>query len=168
MQFTIEREAIRKYFPLISRTAGVRTLMPVLENVLIQAQENQVTLMATNTENSCIINLDAEVKEGGKATFPAKLGNEILSSLSWSKEEFVEFNLKQEGLAVICGDTQFELPVLDPEEFPEISPVAEGDTCKIDFQIFKEAVRSVKFAVSSDVLKENLKGIFFKIFTIFE
>lgn len=161
MKFTALKDELKKNFQLCAKTADSRGLQPVLENVILKAgEDNVITLMSTNTEISTLITMKADVSEPGITSISAKIGSEILNSISWNKDENIDFSIEEDRLNMTSGDSNFSIPVISYEAYPEINPVSEGSSFKIGFNHLKNAVKCVKSAVSKDFLKENLKGIY--------
>jgi len=72
MEFKINRNTL---LDGIQKTLGIvekKTVIPILNNVFLQADTNKLKIIATDREISLISDYDAEVVEKGEITISAK------------------------------------------------------------------------------------------------
>lgn len=143
----------------ISRSVGVKATLPVLSNILLEAEGNQLKLSATNLEVGVIKVINAEVIEGGSITIPSKTLNEVVSSLSGL---LIEFYSEDEMLKIEAGKFKADLNGISASEFPAI-PKADNRGFMIPKGIFKETVPQVSFACAVDEGRPVLTGILTEI-----
>ncbi|MBR7156632.1 MAG: DNA polymerase III subunit beta, partial [Lentisphaeria bacterium] len=72
MKFTVKREKLQKALQKVSSIIGSRSMLPLLGNVLIEAEENMLKLCTTDLELRLSTELEAEVTEAGITTLPAR------------------------------------------------------------------------------------------------
>ena len=72
MKFTIPREALLKPLQLVTGVVERRQTLPVLANLLIQADENGLSLTGTDLEVEMIANCAVPVEQHGEVTIPAR------------------------------------------------------------------------------------------------
>ncbi|MFA8347138.1 DNA polymerase III subunit beta, partial [Vibrio cholerae] len=73
MKFTIERSHLIKPLQQVSGTLGGRASLPILGNLLLKVEENQLSMTATDLEVELIsrVTLEGEF-EAGSITVPAR------------------------------------------------------------------------------------------------
>jgi len=163
MIFECLQEYISKGLSIVNRAIPVKGSLPVLSNVLINAQNGKVKLVATNLETVITFSFGASVTEEGSITVPAKMFYEFISNLEPGKilinatnttlnlTSFPKSKAKFNGMASI----EFpEIPALDAEviEKFEISP-----------KILNSLVSHTFFSSSSDVTRPALTGTLINI-----
>ena len=72
MKFTIQREAILKPLQLISGVVERRQTLPILSNVLLKADADNLTLTATDLEVELVVSTGLDGTEPGSTTLPAR------------------------------------------------------------------------------------------------
>ena len=68
MKIKVAREKFLKALQRVNSIVGSRTMLPVLGNVLLKAEENTLSLTATDLEVRITTSLEAEVSATGEAT----------------------------------------------------------------------------------------------------
>ncbi len=143
----------------VSRSAGIKAALPVLSNILFEAENTSLKLSATNLEVGVIREIPAEVIEGGAITIPSKTLNEVISSLSGNQ---IELYTEGELLKIKSGKFNADLNGISASEFPAI-PQATNSGFEIPKDIFKQAIPQVSFASAVDEGRPVLTGILTEI-----
>ena len=65
MKFKINRDHFGSGLQLISNVVGMRKTMPILQNVLIEANDGQISLTTTNLDLGMKCSVKADVEEHG-------------------------------------------------------------------------------------------------------
>lgn len=160
MQFTIERETFLKALTRVQGIIEKRHTIPILANVLIEADDNNIFFTATDLEVGVKSFYKANIKNKGKVTVSAKKVFEIIKELP-NKE--ILFSVKDNfWVEIKCGKSVFNLVGLSPDEFPKYPDVENIDYNDIKSSLFKEMIDKTIFSVSNDETKYNLTGIYFK------
>ena len=82
MKFKINRDHFSSGLQLISSVVGARKTMPILQNVLIEARQGQVSLTTTNLDLGMKCSVKADVKDEGSVTLPVKDLSRIVRELA--------------------------------------------------------------------------------------
>lgn len=159
MRIKILQQDLNGPLQSVSRSVGVKATLPVLSNILFEAEDNKLKLSATNLEVGVIKQINAEVLEGGSITVPAKTLNEVISSLSGLE---IEFYTEGELLKIEAGKFKANLNGIASSEFPAI-PQSEAEGFKIPKQIFKDSIPQISFASAVDEGRPVLTGILTEI-----
>ena len=101
MKFKVQREALLKPLQQIVGVVERRQTLPVLGNLLIQANAEGLTLTATDLEVELVARLPLEIDEGGEITVPARKLLDICRSLP--DESTLEFRLEGDRALVRSG-----------------------------------------------------------------
>ncbi|HEX9777203.1 MAG TPA: DNA polymerase III subunit beta [Geopsychrobacteraceae bacterium] len=160
MQFTIERETFLKALTRVQGIIEKRHTIPILSNVLIEADEKNIFFTATDLEVGVRSYYEANIKKTGKVTVSAKKIFEIIKELP-NKE--ISFSVKENfWVEIKCGKSVFNLVGLSPDEFPKYPECKNTELNEINSNNLKEMIDKTIFSVSNDETKYNLTGIYFK------
>jgi len=72
MKFKINRDHFSNGLAQVLNVVGSKTTMPILSNVLIEADKDFISLTTTNLDLGIRCKIKAEIKEGGSVTLPVK------------------------------------------------------------------------------------------------
>lgn len=161
MKFIIQREDLTS---LIGRVQGVvpsKAVIPILSNVLVEADGNQVILTATDLTVSIQACTNARVEETGAITLPARRFFSLVRELTTPE---VEISVGDDGVAVIlAGSSHFRLHGMNKDEFPSFPDLTKESSFAIDNGILKEMLSKTAFAAAKDDSRQVLNGIYFAL-----
>jgi len=156
MKISILQENLSKALNQVSKAVSNRPNIPVLANVLIEAEQGKVKLSATNLDIGVTTLLGADIAEEGKVTVSAKLLTEFVNSLQSGKLEMYEV---KQLIEVKSVDNLAEFTVIPASDFPSV-PQAEGEAIiKVNALEFAEAIRQTAIAAAADDSRPVLTGL---------
>ncbi|MDD5286032.1 MAG: DNA polymerase III subunit beta [Desulfuromonadaceae bacterium] len=161
MEFRIEKDIFLKALQKIQGIVEKRTSMPILSNVLLEATENSIHVIATDLEVGMKSSYPAEVLSTGKITVSAKKMYEIVKELP--NQSIVFLTKENDWVEIKCGKVQFNIVGLSPEEFPYFPDVKEENLFEIESSLLKGMIEKTSYAICFDETKFNLNGIFAKV-----
>lgn len=161
MKFKVKRDTLNKGIEIIQNIITTKATLPILSNILIETQQNNLKLTATdlNIGISCVI--PVSIQEPGAITIPARRFGSIVKELPG---EEMEISTKKNNTVIIETDTcQFKILGLSSDEFPKLPEFKDKEVVKIEQTILKRMLQLTAFAVSFDESRYILNGILFKI-----
>ena len=157
MKFTVDRVKLQKSLQRVGNIIGSRSMLPLLGNVLIRAEENALELSTTDLELRLVTRVEAEVAETGATTLPARKLASLIGSFSAAN---VDFDVDEKDFArITCGTAKFTLHGLSAADFPEAIAFDTVREVKIKESVFKRMIGSISYAVSADDSRKVLTGI---------
>ena len=81
MKVSCLQENLQKGLATVSRAVSSRSTLPVLNNILLAAEESRLKLAATDLTIAITTWIGAKVEEEGTTTVPARLLTEFVNSL---------------------------------------------------------------------------------------
>ncbi len=162
MLFSVERAALLDAVSKLQRVVGSKTSMPVLEGILISAEQGKVTLISYNLEMGLKKEIYAKCEEAGDIVINARLLADILRRMNGlqvdiSADERLNCHIK-------CGDATFDIMGMAAADFPEMPSVGNGKTINIDGKLLNDMVRGTLFAAAqAEGAKPILTGIYVTI-----
>lgn len=162
MKFTCTRENLVHALELVSGVAGKHTNLPILENILIQAEESRVLVASTNLELAVSSTFRAKVESHGKFTVPAKTLGEYVRLLQGDQVSFV---LEGNELAVSCGSSSTKMKGSPADDYPVLPEADSSDEgYRILVEPFRDALSKTVVAVAKNDIRPELSGVAFNFF----
>ena len=93
MKFKVNRNHFFNGLSSVTNVVGNRATMPILQNVLIEAEGDTITLTTTNLDLGICCRIKASVSSPGRITLPVKKLVPIIRALS-SSDTIVELTVK--------------------------------------------------------------------------
>src|SRR5215831_2505939 len=117
MKILCDRTQLQEAFAIVGSVVPVKTTKPILQNVLLTADEDGIALFATDLEMAAHVRLDAvKVHKKGRALLPARECAALLRELS---DPTVTLEHTEQRCKIDSGGGAFVLLGEDPEQFPE-------------------------------------------------
>lgn len=162
MKFLAKKEDIFNGIRLVANVAAMKSLQPVLANILIETvNDNAVKLTATDFDLTISTTVDAKIENEGKITLPAKKLNDIVSRLSDKLITF-ELNTETNSMNITCDNTKFDIIGISANEFPNVLEnisISEENAIDIDLKPFVKAMRQASFAAANFEANNLLSGV---------
>lgn len=162
MKFTIERNSLLKILGHVQSVVERRNTIPILSNVLIEADSDGVAMTATDLDISIIERTPASVGQPGATTVPAHTLFDIARKLPDGAE--VELTLEDgDRLSVKAGRSRFTLACLDKEDFPTMSESDLPHRFAVAGEELKRLIDKARFAISTEETRYYLNGIYLHV-----
>jgi len=158
MQVTCLRENLSRGLANVSRAVASRATLPVTQNVLLEGDNGQLKLTATNTEISISTWIGAQIEGEGSITVPARMLTDFVNSLP-GETVTIDFQAEPAGVKVSSGKFNGDISGIPAEEFPPIPEVSGGVSVTIPADAFKGALERVVFAAATDDSRPVLTGV---------
>ncbi len=162
MKFIISSGALLKQLQNISGVLTSNNSLPILEDFLFEIAEGQLTILASDLDNTIITTLKAEAQEPGKVAIPAKM---LIDSLKSFPEQPLTFIINPDtfGIEIASGYGKYRLNGHDPDEFPKIAEIEDGTSFTMDASILYSGINKTIFATGNDDLRPVMSGVFMQI-----
>jgi DNA polymerase-3 subunit beta len=162
MKATIERATLLKGLGHVHSVVERRNTIPILSNVLIEAEEGGgIRLMATDLDLQINETVEANVDDPGATTVPAHTLFDIVRKLPEGSQ--VELIAAEGRMQVNAGRARFTLSTLPRDDFPVI---AEGDlptAFELPAATFRQIIDKTRFAISTEETRYYLNGIYLHV-----
>lgn len=161
MRVTVERAAVLKALAHVQSVVERRNTIPILSNVLIEAEDDGLRLMATDLDLQIIETVPATTVQRGATTVAAHTIFDIVRKLPDGSQ--IELTLADGRLSVAAGRSRFQLATLPRDDFPIF---AEGDlphSFTIPAATLRQTIDRTRFAISTEETRYYLNGIFMHV-----
>jgi DNA polymerase-3 subunit beta len=162
MQFVVSREALLKPLQLVSGVVERRQTLPVLSNVLLSLDNDELSLTGTDLEVELIGRVSVEPgSQSGDITVPARKLVDICKSLA--DGAMLDFNLTDEKVILKSGRSRFTLTTLPAAEFPQVDDEPGTSSVTVDQAKLKSLLDSTSFAMAQQDVRYYLNGMLFEV-----
>lgn len=158
MKISLFQENLNKGLSIASRFISSHPQLPILNNIALKTEENQLKISATNLEIGVNYYTGGKIEQEGEVIVLAKPFLEFVSLLPLEK---IFLTSKKESLNLVCGNHQATLSTGPVGDFPKVPTKVER---KISFPYddLIKAIKVVVFAASNEDSRPVLGGVNFK------
>lgn len=162
MKFICTQENLNHGLFIVSHIPSRSIHLPILNNVLLKAENKTIILSSTNLEIgiSCIIR--GKVEEEGDYTVDAKLFSEYVHLLPKENVEVKTINEKGETsfLSITCKNYTSKIKGLSASDFPLIPKIKKENPVILPISEIRKAFSQVIFSVSTSETRPELNGVY--------
>jgi len=159
MKFKINRDHFANGLAQVLNVVGSKATMPILSNVLIEAEKDQIALTTTNLDLGIRCKIKAEVKETGAVTLPVKRLAGIVRELP-NVDVTLDASPNHQ-VKLTSGGSNFRIMGIGKEEFPPLPEFGEEKAFTLDQAELTTMLKSVAYAQSTDETRYILNGVYF-------
>lgn len=163
MDITIPKRDLLRLLSQVSRVAERKSTMPVLSNVLFQAEGAKLRLSATDLYLGVSGTVPAEIHATPSMAIPAK---ELLDRLKMMPDGLISLAMSDKQQIVLrAGGSarRYTLRGLPGTDFPPMPRPAEGaPTLSLDAKVLGDLIAKTAFSVSTDETRAHLNSALFE------
>jgi DNA polymerase-3 subunit beta len=157
MKLTVTQENLSRALATVSRIASSRGSLPILSNVLLKTENNQLLVAATNLDVAISETIGAKIKTEGSITVPARLMQDYVSSLPSGT---LTIEVADSKLKLTTEHHSSTINGTPADDFPVMPTIEGGDSLQIPGADLKSALQQVLFAASGDDARPVLTGLY--------
>lgn len=162
MKFSVSREAIIKPLQLVAGVVERRQTLPVLANVLVVLEGNQLSLTGTDLEVEIVGRVTLLEDFGsGEVTVPAKKFVDIVRSLPDGSN--VTFSLDDQKVTIKSGRSRFTLSTLPASEFPSVEQGDQDLSLSCEQKEVKRLIDRTSFSMAQQDVRYYLNGMLWEV-----
>lgn len=144
----------------VIRATSTKTTNPILEGIELVAEEDYLTLIATDNELSIEKRIRAEVGMEGSTVVPGKFFGEYVRKLV---NENIQLTLENNILTIKYTDSKASIQCQDATEFPRMNRLQNGENFTIASKDLKDLINKSIFCVSTEDSRPILKGVLLEV-----
>jgi DNA polymerase-3 subunit beta len=155
MEFSASKSELLLELTLTQGVVEKKTTIPILANLLVEAQESSLRISATDLDLGMRCGCPAEVVKEGSGTIPAKRLLEIVRSLP--EAEIHLKVLENHWVQVTCKRSSFKLVGMAQDNFPTL-PAVPKELASIPASVLTGMIQRTIFAISNEESRYTLNG----------
>jgi DNA polymerase-3 subunit beta len=161
MKFTCDRSVLLKEISIAQEIISSKSTISILSNIYLEAENNTLTIKATDVKVNFQTQVPVTVLEDGATTV---YGDKFLGILTSIPDGELEF--EQNDSKIVIKPTfkkiKFQLKSIASDKYPEF-PIAAGETqFEMPIKDFKDMIQQTVFAVSDDETRYFMNGVLFE------
>lgn len=160
MKITVDQNKLQKALQHLSKATPTRSTIPILNSILMVANNKTLTMRATDLEITIITEISASIDAEGAVALPHKTLAEITGALP-----DVELKItadENNRVKIRAGKGDYDIPGVSAEEFPQLPDVDNKKEVVLKDKTLGELITKTSFALSTDELKPALMGALFE------
>jgi DNA polymerase III subunit beta len=155
MEFTVSKSDLVKELSLSQGVVEKKTTIPILSNVLVEAEGDRINLTATDLELGIRCSCPARVKKAGAGTIPAK---RLLDYVRLLPDADLDVKLQENQWAsLVCGRSRTRIAGMSRESFPELPEMPEV-LAEIPVKLLASMIGKTIFSISAEESRFTLNG----------
>ncbi len=163
MKLSIERATLLKALAQAQSVVERRNTIPILANVLIEAEGNQVSLRATDLDIEVVDRAPAMVERAGSTTVSAVMLHEITRKLPDGSLVSLNEDAAAGRLTIAAGRSTFSLATLPKEDFPVMATSEYSSNFSAPAPVLRRLFDKAKFAISTEETRYYLNGVYMHV-----
>jgi len=158
MKLTILKESLKEGVGTVERISQKTLTLPILQNILFETEKNFLKLSTTNLESGMVWRGLAKVEKDGRICVPTRFFSSFLSLLPPKPINLMVSDLT---LDLRCENYQTKIKGANPDEFPIIPQLKDGEFININCAKFCQALNQILNIPSPSMTRPEISGVFF-------
>lgn len=163
MKLSIERATLLKALAQAQSVVERRNTIPILANVLIEAEGDQVSFRATDLDIEVVDRAPAMVERAGATTVSAVMLHEIVRKLPDGALVNLTEDAASGRLTIMAGRSTFSLATLPKEDFPVMATSEYSSNFSARAPDLRRLFDKAKFAISTEETRYYLNGVYMHV-----
>ncbi len=160
MKFNFDKDAMIKEITIAQEIITNKSPISILSNILLIAENNTLTIKASDTSVNYVAQIPVEVIEEGSTTIFCDKFMSILASSPSGEIEFDQQDIKV-TIKPAAKKIKFQLKSIASEKFAEIPTADNVPFFEVPAKDFKQMIEQTIFAVSDDQNRYFMTGVYF-------
>jgi DNA polymerase-3 subunit beta len=161
MKILCDRTQLQEAVGIVSSVVPSKTPKPVLQNILLRADQAGITLFATDLEISAMVHLDSvKVNKPGAILLPSRETSALLREIS---DPTVTLESQDNRCRIESAGGSFTLVGEDPEQFPDPSKFASANKLEIPAGRLLRMIQETSFAAAREETRYAINGVLFDL-----
>lgn len=153
----VQRNIFAESLAIVGRAVSTHGQLPILSNLLLNKDEDQLRLSATDLTLGISVWMDARMDGDLVLTLPARTLTDVVNTLT---EPEITFSVDGKPEASLeNGSYSGTIKGVEASEFPAISTFDVSEGVTIDAGLFKAMIQHVSFAASMNDSRPVLTGV---------
>ena len=162
MNIKIDRELLINPLGNVSGIVEKRHALPILSNLLLENQENNLKFTATDLEMQISTHIKTKLSDNFQITIPAKKLFDITRALP--EKSNIDIQIEENKVTVKAKKSRFNLQTLPPKDYPVMKKdVDDVIKLKLSQSVLKNLLKQVDFSMAQQDIRYYLNGLLIEI-----
>ena len=159
MNFIVSSTTLLRHLQSISGVLSTSNTLPILDNVLFDIVDGELTISASDLETTMRTKLEVEANESGKIAIPAKILLDILKNLPDQPCTFL-VDRSNFSVEISYDNGKSRMIGFNGDDFPKSPMIENSDKIRVSGDIISKAISKTLFATGNDDLRPVMSGVF--------
>lgn len=158
MKFSVKTIELKKWLDIVNHATAWVTTTPILENILIRVNYNDIILTSNNLETAIEYVIKDNLKIGSEWSYciPSKLFTSYVSLLT---DDEIEIELISDSIIINTESGKLKIKGTPAEDFPLIPTIKEETSFTISWKILRKAIEKTVFSAAEWNIRPTLAWI---------
>ncbi|MFN4227251.1 MAG: DNA polymerase III subunit beta [Candidatus Ratteibacteria bacterium] len=155
MKVSVNSEILNTGLEYISDVLPTKPTMAICGGIFFEGKDDNLTLIATDLENTIKVNLECDIKEKGQFVIP---GKQFISLMKQFKNKELKIEKKEKLINITEESSQFSFIEMETEDFPKLPKFSSDITFKIKSDTLKEGLKKIIFCIDPEEPRHQFRG----------
>ena len=146
----------------VAKALSGKDVAPVLECIKCTAENDRLTLFATDKDLAIEKTIEANVIVGGAMLVPGKILVDYIRSIAETDTEVSLDTSEENRLYISTSGSECNIATLDVDDYPETEEIGGSDFFAVKESNLKAIINNVLYSVATDDSRPMLKGVYFE------
>ena len=156
MKLICQKDHLQKGVSIVSKAVSSKTTMPILQCVLLTAQDGEITITGNDLELGIETTINGTIEEEGIVALEAKLFAEIVRRLP-NNEVLIEVD-ENFATTIVCEKAKFTIAGQSGEDFAYLPQVERTNPVVLSQFTLKEIIRQTIFSIADNEANKMMSG----------
>lgn len=158
MKLSCFKEDLREAVLICERISGKNLNLPILSNILLDAEGKDLKLISTNLELGVEIIIPAKIENKGKITILSNIFNNFLSNLSGSEQ--INLENQNNNLIISTKNNSTLIKSQSTDDFPNIPKLKSDNKLSIPVNDFISGLKMVFYSCALSDIKPEINSVY--------
>jgi DNA polymerase III subunit beta len=158
MKLQVLQEKLKKGLGIVEKISSKSLTLPILNNVLIEAEKNFLCLSTTDLEIGIKWWMLTKIEKDGKTTIPSRL---LLSFVNSLPNRVIEINSKEDILNVECEGYEAKIKGFSAEDYPLIPKIGKEECVSLNSASFCRDLTQIADIPLISTTRPEISGVYF-------
>ena len=160
MHCTVNATSLTDGLNIVTRALAARAAREILNGVLLDARDGEITLSCTDGSLSIQTTIPAEIQAEGRLVLPGRLLTEMVRKLMGD----ITLKSNESGrVSIQCLSYRANIAAMNEAEFPDITETVDGTVITLPQNQLKRMISGVMFAIATDENRQLLTGTLLEV-----
>ena len=158
MKISCFKKDLKEAVSVCERVSGKNLSLPVLNNILLEADDSGLKIVSTNLDLGVEIVIPVKIENNGKITVPAGILNSYLSNLSGNDK--ITLEVKDNNLVISTENNSTLIKSQPADDFPNIPKLKTDNVFSLPTIDFISGLKSVFYSCSLSNIKPEISSVY--------
>ena len=158
MKLICLKKDLKEAVSICDRISGKNLNLPILSNILLDADGKDLKLISTNLELGVEIIIPAKIENKGKITIPSNIFNSFLSNISGSDQ--INMEIQNNNLIISTNNNSTLIKSQPIDDFPSLPKLKSDDKFSIPIIDFISGLKKVFYSCSLSTIKPEISSVY--------